>query len=79
MDPREWDSEMDLRVSVGLGIGDRESQMVSAFKLLELQKMAFEQGFATPANMLETAEIIVGAMGFKGVERFFTLPGAEQA
>lgn len=78
MDPREWDSEMDLRVSVGLGIGDRESQTFSAFKLLELQKMAFEQGFATPANMMETAEIIVGAMGFKGVERFFTLPAVPQ-
>ncbi len=78
MDPREWDSEMDLRVSVGLGIGDRESQTLSAFKLLELQKMAFEQGFATPANMMETAEIIVGAMGFKGVERFFTLPAVPQ-
>lgn len=78
MDPREWDSEMDLRISVGLGIGDRESQTLSAFKLLELQKMAFEQGFATPANMMETAEIIVGAMGFKGVERFFTLPAAPQ-
>ena len=78
MDPREWDSEMDLRVSVGLGIGDRESQTSSAFKLLELQKMAFEQGFATPANMMETAEIIVGAMGFKGVERFFTLPAVPQ-
>lgn len=78
MDPREWDSEMDLRISVGLGIGDRESQTLSAFKLLELQKMAFEQGFATPANMMETAEIIVGAMGFKGVERFFTLPAVPQ-
>lgn len=78
MDPREWHSEMDLRISVGLGIGDRESQTLSAFKLLELQKMAFEQGFATPANMMETAEIIVGAMGFKGVERFFTLPAVPQ-
>lgn len=75
MDPREWDAEMDLRVSVGLGTGDRDSQLASAIQLLELQKMAFEQGFATPANMMETAEIIVGAMGFKGVERFFTLPG----
>lgn len=75
MDPREWDAEMDLRVSVGLGTGDSDSQIASAFQLLELQKMAFEQGFATPANMMETAEIIVGAMGFKGVERFFTLPG----
>ncbi len=76
MDPREWDSEMDLRVSVGLGVGDKESQLMSAIALLDLQKQAFEQGFATPANMLETAEIIVGAMGFKGVERFFTLPDA---
>lgn len=79
MDPREWDSKMDLRISVGLGAGDRETRMFSALKLLELQKMAFEQGFATPANMMETAEIIVGAMGFKGVERFFTLPDGSQA
>lgn len=75
MDPREWDAEMDLRVSVGLGTGDNDSRLASAIQLLELQKAALDQGFATPANLMETAEIIVGAMGFQGVERFFTLPG----
>jgi hypothetical protein len=74
MDPREWDAEMDLRVTVGMGIGDRDSQLVSALELIKLQGVAMEQGFATPANLMETAEIIVNAMGFQGVERFFTLP-----
>ncbi len=74
MDPRQWSSEMDVRISVGLGTGDKQSQLNNAMMLLELQKMAFEFGFATPQNLLETAEIVIGAMDLKGVERFFTPP-----
>jgi len=74
MDPRNWSSEMDIRVSVGLGTGDKQGQLTNAITLLELQKQALEVGFATPQNLMETAEIVVGAMGLKGVERFFTLP-----
>jgi hypothetical protein len=39
--------------------------------LLDLQKQALEFGFATPRNLMETAEIILGEMDLKGVERFF--------
>lgn len=74
MSPIDWSPEMDVRVSVGLGTGDKQSQLSNASLLLELQKQALEFGFATPQNLYETAEIIVGAMGLKGVERFFTLP-----
>jgi hypothetical protein len=74
MDPAGWSNEMDIRVSVGLGTGDKQSQLGNAVALLEMQKQAMEFGFASPQNLLETAEIIIGAMGFKGVERFFTPP-----
>jgi hypothetical protein len=74
MDPQTWSKNMDVRISVGLGFGDKDTQLASALKLLELQKQALEYGYASPANMLETAEIIVNAMGFKGAERFFSVP-----
>lgn len=79
MDPREWSEELNMRVSVGLGTGDKAEQMTNALALLELQKQAIEFGFATPQNLFETAEILVNAMGLKGADRFFTLPQDPQA
>lgn len=74
MNPKGRPASMDLRINVGLGFGDKETQLAHAMKILELQKQALEHGFASPANMLETVEIIVNAMGFKGADRFFSIP-----
>ncbi|TNE39201.1 MAG: hypothetical protein EP347_05055 [Alphaproteobacteria bacterium] len=74
MAPSDWSGHMDVRVSVGLGTGDKMSQLQNAMALLELQKQALEFGFASPQNLYETAEMVVNAMGLKGVDRFFTLP-----
>lgn len=71
MNPRDWNPKMNVAVSVGMGTGDKAQQLTMAFKLLELQKEALAMGFARPDQLLETATIIVNAMGFKGVERFF--------
>lgn len=71
MDPRSWNPDMDVEVSVGLGTGDKEQQIQLAMQLLALQKEAAQIGLARPEHLLETAEIIVNNMGFKGVDRFF--------
>lgn len=79
MDPRSWNSDMDLRTEVGLGMGDRDQQMMHAQMLGVLQEKALQVGFVSPENLKNTAEIVVNAMGLKGVDRFFTFPQGPQA
>lgn len=72
MDPSSWSPDMDVSVSVGLGTGDKQQQLVMGMQLLKEQKEAFANGFAEYKHLRETAEIITNAMGFKGVDRFFS-------
>lgn len=74
MDPSQWNSDMDMTVSVGMGTGDKEIQLRHAMLLAQIQEKAamLQPGSVSPDNFMETAEIIVNSMGMKGVERFFT-------
>jgi hypothetical protein len=74
MDPRSWNSDMDMTVRVGMGMGDKDQQMQHAMALGQAQAQALPLGVISPENLKNTAEILVNAMGFKGVERFFTFP-----
>ncbi len=78
MDPRTWSNEMDMQVSVGLGTGDKEQQLMMATRLAELQERAAQVGMVRPEHLYNTAEIIVNAMGFKDVDRFFAGPNEMQ-
>lgn len=72
IDPRSWNADMDMAVSVGLGTGDKAQQMQAAMTISELQKTLFPLGMVSPENAMATAEMVVNAAGQKGVERFFT-------
>jgi hypothetical protein len=72
MDPSQWNSDMDMTVRVGMGMGDKDQQMQNAMLLGNLQQQALPLGFVTAENLRNSAEILVNAMGLKGVDRFFT-------
>jgi hypothetical protein len=74
MDPSRWNSDMDMTVRVGMGMGDKDQQLSNAMMLGNLQRQALPLGFVTPENFKNAAEIAVNAMGLKGVDRFFTFP-----
>jgi hypothetical protein len=74
IDPSGWNADMDMTVSVGLGTGDPERQMMAAMAIGEAQLKQFNLGTVSPENLMATNEMIVNATGQKGVERFFTLP-----
>ena len=74
MDPSQWNSDMDMTVRVGMGMGDKDQQMQNAMLLGNLQQQAMPLGFVTAENLRNSAEILVSAMGLKGVDRFFTFP-----
>lgn len=77
MDPRGW-PEMDVQVSVGLGIGDKAEQMFQADSVLqtmaELQQTPF-------ANLIDAEKVYnavkrkFNAAGIKNVDDFLNEPG----
>jgi hypothetical protein len=74
VDPSQWNADMDMTVSVGLGTGDPERQLFAATAIGTLQEKLFPMGMVTPDNAMQTCEMVVNATGQKGVERFFTKP-----
>ncbi len=70
MDPRSWNEDMDVSVSVGMGTGDNQQKLQHAMMLAQMQGAAAQGGAlrVTPDN----------AMGLKGPERFFTKPDPNQ-
>lgn len=74
MDPSQWNSDMDMTVRVGMGMGDRDQQLVHAQLLGQMQAQLIPLGFISPDNLKNAAEIAVTAMGMKGVDRFITIP-----
>lgn len=83
MDPREWTSEFDMTVTVGLGNGNRDQLAAQIGQLLGLQFQAvqFQGGitgpFVTGENLYNTVEKYVQALGLKTAEPYFTDPSTQ--
>lgn len=84
MDPREWKDSYNMSVAVGLGTGNREQMVGQLTNLLQMdQQIITLQGGAdgpivTLANVYEKLKRMIEAMGLKGIENYYSDPGAEQ-
>jgi len=74
IDPRGWDDEMDVSISVGMGTGDNQVRLQNAMLLGQAQQAAMGAGMVTPENLMNTATELTKAMGYKNPERFFSKP-----
>ncbi|MDR6292345.1 hypothetical protein E9232_004885 [Inquilinus ginsengisoli] len=82
MDPRGWADKMDLKVSVGLGTGDRTEQLgalmqgiVPAQQALVMMQGGQPKGpFVKPEHLYNTARRIVEYSGIKSPELYFADP-----
>jgi hypothetical protein len=81
MDPRGWSDEMDLTVTVGLGTGNRDQQVLTLLKLLDLDEriVALQGGVAGPLvtarNVYNKLVKLVEAAGLKSAESYYSDPG----
>lgn len=81
MDPRAWNSEMDLTTEVGLGTGDKVQQMGYLATILQGQKELLGMGglgLVTPKELYNTYAKLVALSGLKNPDPFFMDP-AKQA
>lgn len=74
INPREWRNGFDCVINVGLGTGSKDQLVAHLSMLGQQQAQGLQIGVATPANIYQTAKELTKALGFKGVDRFWTDP-----
>lgn len=77
VDPREWKKRSDLVISVGLGTGSREQQLVALERTLATELQLLPLGLSNAKTIHHVATKMTQAMGFKDTEAFWVDP--EQA
>jgi hypothetical protein len=78
VDPREWKTRNDLSVSVGLGNGNKDQQLMHLQNIIMAQKEGLQIGLATPKNIYNALTKLTQNAGFKDTESFWTDPEAQQ-
>lgn len=77
VDPREWNTEWDMSVTVGLGTGNKDQQLMHLQMIGQAQEKLAASGLSnivTPQNLYKTAIKLVENAGYKHPEEFFTNP-----
>jgi hypothetical protein len=74
VDPREWNSQFDLTINVGLGTGNKDQQVAHLGMLFQQQMAGLPIGIVTPENIYNSQKKLTEALGFKSADAFFTDP-----
>lgn len=81
IDPRGWNSNLDLTIAVGLGTGNQQEQMGFLTSILQAQKEALGAGglgLVKPKNIFNTLSKMIELAGLKTVSPYFTDPEAQE-
>jgi hypothetical protein len=74
VDPRGWKNRKDLSVSVGLGAGNKDQQLMHLTTILQMQKEAIQIGITSPDKIYNALAKLTQNAGFKNPEEFWTNP-----
>jgi len=74
VDPREWKARKDLSISVGLGAGNKDQQLVHLTSILNMQKEAIQVGLTNPEKIYNALAKLTQNAGFKNPEEFWVNP-----
>jgi hypothetical protein len=74
VDPREWKARKDLSISVGLGAGNKDQQLMHLTSILQMQKEAIQVGLTSPEKIYNALAKLTQNAGFKNPEEFWTNP-----
>ena len=78
--PDMWSDKMDCTVSVALGNGSKDQQMMHLSQMIQFAAQAMQGGLpiVTPQNMYNLGSALVKAMGYQNVDDFLTPPPPPQ-
>lgn len=76
VDPRVWNTSMDVSVNVGLGTGREEEKMVGLNQALQMQTMVYQtygpmNGLVSMTNIRNTLADLLAATGVRNADRYF--------
>jgi hypothetical protein len=74
VDPREWKDRKDLSISVGLGAGNKDQQLMHLTTILNMQKEAIQIGITSPEKIYNALAKLTQNAGFKNPEEFWVNP-----
>lgn len=80
IDPTEWRERNDMTVTVGLGTGNKQAQMMVLDKVKEMQGALLSNGKAnlvTDQNLFETAAKMIEIGGLYNAEKYFSNPALQ--
>lgn len=75
VNPGEWKRRTDMTVSVGLGVGNKDQNLMHLQNILMAQKEGLAIGVATPQNIYNALTKLTQNAGFKNIDDFWTDPG----
>jgi hypothetical protein len=77
VDPREWKTQWDMTVNVGLGTNDKQAQAMHIQQIMAVQKGVKEvyPHLVTDVNAYNAAKRLQETAGYKQEGEFFTPPG----
>ncbi len=74
VDPRQWRKRNNLVISVGLGAGDKNAQLMFLEKLAMMQAQALQAGLSSPPKIYNTLKRLTQAAGYKDPNEFWDDP-----
>jgi len=74
VDPREWKTRSDMSVSVGLGTGNKDAQLMHIQTILGAQQQFGQMGLVSPTNAYNALVKLTQNAGFRNPEEFWTDP-----
>ena len=74
IDPRSWKNRKDLSISVGLGAGNKDQQLMHLNNILQMQKEALQVGLTDPGKIYNALSKLTQNAGFKNPDEFWNDP-----
>jgi hypothetical protein len=76
VDPRVWDSSMDISINVGLGTGREEEKAMALNQALQMQTMVYQtygpsNGLVSMTNIRNTLADQLAVAGIRNADRYF--------
>jgi hypothetical protein len=76
VDPRVWDSSMDVSINVGLGTGREEEKTMALSQALQMQTMVYQtygpmNGLVSMTNIRNTLADQLAVAGIRNADRYF--------
>ena len=80
IDPREWGTNQNCRIDVGIGSGDRMEKIANLNSILQKQVEFKQMGLvlADQPKMYNTLEKLITEIGLKDASRYFNNPEVEE-